>query len=94
MAKKSEKLIESILNKLFALVVMFYGAMLGATKLDMAENFIRAMETSGTLTLGAWISLIKDKFDGEDENRGLDEDPIASNGNLTANEVFEDQDWS
>ncbi len=96
MAKTTDKsIVKAIINKLFGLVILFYSAMAGASKLELDANLIKAMENAGTLTLGSWLTLIKDKFDDEEKkDGGLDEDPIASNGNLTANEVYEDQDWS
>ena len=96
MAQKTDKsIVKAIINKLFGLVIVFYSAMAGATKLELDPNLIKAMENAGTLTLGSWLTLIKDKFDDEEnKDGGLSEDPIASNSSLTASEVYEDQDWS
>ena len=67
------RLIKIIINRLFGLVVAFYLLMIGGSAAGAGDDIIRALESAGTLSLGSWLTIIKDKFDDEDEKKKPDE---------------------
>lgn len=67
---KPEKLLSHILNKLFFLTILFYGGMFASNVIweNLDDRITNALESAGTLTLGALIGIARDRTDDDNDN--------------------------
>lgn len=61
----------AILNKLLILTVTFYGSMIGTQFFNIDERISDALQSAGTLTLGAFIGITKETTDDKDDKDDL-----------------------
>lgn len=61
----------AILNKLLILTVTFYGSMIGTQFFNIDERISDALQSAGTLTLGAFIGITKETADDKDDKDDL-----------------------
>lgn len=69
-----------ILNKLFVLIIVFYSGMLGSDKLGASEGVIEGFKNAGTTALGAFIGIIMNKTDDDDDSPTLEDEPFFLGG--------------
>lgn len=63
-----------ILNKLFILTVIFHLSLIGVNVAGLAQSLSDFIENSATLALGAYIAIVRDLSDDDDDDKPA-EDP-------------------
>lgn len=58
-----------ILNKLFILTVVFHLALIGVNVAGLAQSLSDFIENSATLALGAYIAIVRDLSDDDNNDK-------------------------
>lgn len=65
------QIIKRLADRLLLLIVAFFASMVAGDALNLDESVIDALQQAGTLTLGSYLTLIKDKLKEDRDGDGI-----------------------